>query len=111
MRRKISYHGLKKHLSEERLGKLNNAWQYLTPWQRTLIFAKVILHSAPDLHQHIEHIKYFYLRWLTYRIYPAHWLNFKKELRYIIYFASIISKVHLAIMFSQMALYFIYIKR
>jgi len=47
----------------------------LTPWQRLVIFTKVVWFSMPTLYQRIEHIKYFYSRWLAYRIYPAHWVR------------------------------------
>lgn len=75
MRRRIRYKGLKKHISEERRARLNEAWQYLTPWQRAIIYIKIRWHSTPTLYQIIEHIKYFYLRWLTLRIYRAHWIQ------------------------------------
>jgi hypothetical protein len=47
----------------------------MSPFQRLKIYLLATWHSIPTLHQHIEHIKFFYLRWLTYRTYPAHWLR------------------------------------
>lgn len=75
MKRRTKYKGLKKHISEERRARLNRAWEHLTRWQRAKIFIKVIWHTTPTLYQHIEHIKYFALRWLEARLYPAHWVR------------------------------------
>lgn len=47
----------------------------MNPLQRVRIYLLAIWHSAPTLYQIIEHIKYFGLRRLTYRVYPAHWLR------------------------------------
>lgn len=75
MRRRIIYRGLKKALSNERQARLNQAWAYLSPWQRVVIYTKIQWYSLPSLYQIIEHVKFFYLRWLTYRVYAAHWVN------------------------------------
>jgi len=40
-----------------------------------MIYIKAIWHATPTLYQIINHIKYFGLRWLTYRVYPAHWVR------------------------------------
>jgi len=44
-----------------------------------IIFTKVMWHSFPTLYQLIEHIKYFYARWLSVRLYSAHWLVLEKK--------------------------------
>jgi hypothetical protein len=44
-----------------------------------IIFIKVMWHSTPTLYQFIEHIKYFYARWLAIRLYSAHWLILEIE--------------------------------
>lgn len=75
MRRRIKYNGLKKTISDERLARLNRAWGYMNLWQRVVIYARVVWHSSSTLYQTIEHIKYFYLRWLETRLYPAHWVK------------------------------------
>jgi hypothetical protein len=75
MRRRIYLQGLQKHVSEERRARLNRAWAYLTPWQRAVIYIKIVWHASPTLYQIIEHVKYFYLRWLEVKLYPAHWIR------------------------------------
>jgi len=75
MRRRIKNAGLKRHISEERRARLNSAWGYLTPFQRAVIYIKIIWHSSPTFWQVIEHVKYFYLRWLEVRLYQAHWVR------------------------------------
>jgi hypothetical protein len=75
MKRKTYLHGFRKHQSEERLTNLNRAWRCLTPAQKLWIYLRALWHSCPTLHQVINQIKYNYLRWITYRFYPAHWVK------------------------------------
>jgi hypothetical protein len=61
--------------SKERLSNLNRAWRYLTPAQKLSVYFRVLWHSTPSLHQVINHIKYKYDHWLTYQLFPAHWVK------------------------------------
>lgn len=67
--------GFKRHQSLERLEAINRAWGYLTPFQRARITLIVFWRSSPTPLQILHHIKYFYLRWLEVRLYPAHWIK------------------------------------
>ena len=75
MKRKTNYIGFKNYQSNERLQNINRAWHYLNPAQKFIVYIRVIWHSTPTLYQIINHIKYYYHRWLTYRLYPAHWIK------------------------------------
>lgn len=75
MRRRTTLSGFTKHRSLERLQNINRAWKYLTPLQRAHITLLVLWHSTPTILQIVEHIQYFYGRWLEEHLYPAHWLR------------------------------------
>ncbi len=75
MKRREVLTGFRQFQSEKRLNEIELNWQYLPPLQQLRFALLIRWHSFPTLYQLIEHIKYFALRWLTYRVYPAHWLR------------------------------------
>jgi len=75
MKRRTSLSGFTEFQSRERLQNLNRSWQYLSPIQKAWIYARALWHSTPTLYQMIEHIKYFYLRWIDRKIVHAHWVK------------------------------------
>lgn len=75
MKRKEVRTGFKKFQSEQRLAAIERDWKYLSPVQQLRFTLLILWHASPTLYQIIEHIKYFYLRWLDVRLYPAHWVK------------------------------------
>jgi len=75
MKRRQSLKGFDSFQSKERKANLERDWKYLPPLQQLRFTLIILWHSAPTLYQIINHIKFFYLRWLTYRVYPAHWVR------------------------------------
>lgn len=70
---------LKKHLQNERLQRVNRAWQYLTPLQRASIYIRAMWWSLPNIIQIVERIRVRVLssKWLDRR-YRAHWINVRR---------------------------------
>lgn len=75
MKRRKVLKGFIRHQSKERLAKIERDWKYLPPYQQLRFTLIILWHSAPTLYQIINHIKYFWLRWITARIFPAHWVK------------------------------------
>lgn len=75
MKRRKTLTGFKKFRSEERLEIIKRDWKYLPPLQQLRFTLLILWHASPTFYQVIEHIKYSYLRWLTYRFVPAHWVR------------------------------------
>ena len=62
------------HLSKERKEKLIDAWQYLKPWQKFVLYVKAHWYALPSVLKVLERIQARVLIWLTYKIYKAHWM-------------------------------------
>jgi hypothetical protein len=75
MKRRKVLTGFDKFLSEERRANVERDWKYLPPLQQLRFTLLILWHSSPTLPQIIEHIQFFYLRWLEPRLYPAHWVR------------------------------------
>jgi hypothetical protein len=65
---------LKEYLSNERLHKINRAWKYLKPWQRTWLFIRAVWWALPTSCEIVQAIRNRVEVWITYRLYKAHWL-------------------------------------
>jgi len=66
---------LRKHLCEEKLQRINRAWQYLTPLQQLSIFLRAWCWSLPSIIEIVEHIQRQFNTRLVYLLYPAHWIK------------------------------------
>ena len=65
----------RKHLSEEKRHRINRAWQYLHFWQRAYLLIMVYWWSLPSVIEIIEGVQRRFNTWITYRLYPAHWIG------------------------------------
>lgn len=62
------------HLSNERKEKLIDAWEYLKPWQKVLLYLRVRWYALPNILQILERIRNRMLNSFIYISYKAHWM-------------------------------------
>lgn len=66
---------LKEHLREERLQRVNRAWQYLHWWHRAWLFLLAFWWSLPTAIEIVEWVQDRTSVWITYQLYKAHWVK------------------------------------
>jgi hypothetical protein len=64
----------RKHLSNEKKHRVNRAWQYLKPWQKIYLLVCATWWSMPSVFERIERLQRRVNNWITYHLYPAHWI-------------------------------------
>jgi len=65
---------LRKHLQSERLHRVEQAWQYISPTQQMWLFVRAMWWSLPTAIQLIERVQVRVEVWVLELIYQAHWV-------------------------------------
>lgn len=65
----------KSHQSAERKEKFRRTWQYLKPWQKASLFLRAMWWSMPTVLDRLERVHHRVNKWITYYLYPAHWIG------------------------------------
>jgi hypothetical protein len=66
---------LKQHLSEERLQRIDRAWQYISFWHRLSLLVTAVWWALPTIIEVVEMISNRVNVWITHRLYKAHWIG------------------------------------